>query len=347
MTISLSIHALEAMGFREVLAQGDLVASFVSVTVFEARGVAVPDDFAEALKARVAGTDYRISIARSVNSGCRALIGLDFDESEAEWGQRVKSNGPYVLIGIGPTQFFDCTAGRLMRHEDSSVTTYNCFPQVREELSSLEQRVIPSVLASLACALNDTGRYVSLKKLGRASVGRCPDGSQVHDTRLEMRAEAYVSHPMSQTELSKRLMDATTKAPALNQRSARLFTLGLGEDDALKRFLYFFLALEVETQAVFGRIDHQAQTTMLLSNEASHSTSITNLIKTQVGSLSNLFDKFVWCAACVWRNLEDEDIALFKRLKVARDNIAHGQKSEPPPGFAHSAELLAGKVLWR
>jgi len=347
MTVTFSTYAMEAMGFREVITQGEIVASFMSVTVYEARGIVVPAGFSEAVQARVAGADYRIAIARSVNDGCQTLTGDDFDESEPEWCKRIKSNGPFVLIAVGPTEFFECSAGRIMRHEDGSMTTYDSFPHVREALSALEQRVIPPALAAMTCALNKPDRYVSLRKLERASSGRCLDGAQVHDIRIDVKAEAYVSRALEGTTLAGKLSDATRRAPKLNPRAARFFALGMGEDDQLKRFLYFFLALEVETHAVFGRIDHQAQITQLLSGSASPSSATLSLLGSQVAALINLFDRFVWCASCVWKDLTETDIGLFKELKSARDAIAHGRASEPPSGFARSAEILTQKVLWR
>lgn len=321
---------MEAMGFREVVAQGAIVASFMSVTVYEARGITLPEGFAEALKARVAGSDYRIAIAHSVNAGCQVLTGDDFDESEPEWRKRVKSNGPFALIAVGPTDFVECSAGRLMRHEDGSITTYDSFPHLRDALRALEERVIPPVLAATTCALNEPDRYVALRKLERASSARCSDGTPLHDIRIDVKAEAYVSRSLDDITLSNRLSDVVKRAPKLNQRAARFFTLGVGEDDQLKRFLYFFLALEVETHAVFGRIDHQAQTTQLLSGTASPAATTLSLVGSQVAALTNLFDRFVWCAACTWTDLTEADIALFKELKTARDAIAHGRASEPP-----------------
>ncbi len=336
------------MGFREAVAQGAIVASFTSVTVYEARGIVVPDGFSDVVQARVTGADYRIAIAHSVNAGCRELTGDDFDESEVEWCERVKSNGPFVLIAVGPTEFFECSAGRIMRHEDGSMTSYDSFPHVREALSALEQRVIPPVLVAMTCALNEPDCYVELRKLERASSGRCSDGTSIHDIRIEGKAEAYVSRSLDGALLSGKLFSATDKAPKLNQRTARFFALGMEESDPLKRFLNFFLALEVETYAVFGRIDHQAQATQLLSRAGAQSSTATlSLIGLQVANLKNLFDRFVWCASCVWTDLAETDIALFKELKSARDEIAHGRASEPPPGFARSAEILAQKILWR
>jgi hypothetical protein len=347
MTVNFSPRVVEAMGFRELITQGSITARFIGVTVYEARGVAVPDGFSDAIGARVGGTDYKIAIAQSVNAGCRNLTEDDFTESEVEWCRQVNSNGPFVLIAVGPTEFFECREGRAMRNEDGSKTTFDSFPLFREALNALEQRVIPPALAAIACALNEPDRYVSTRRLGRASSGRCSDGTPIHDVRIEMKAEAYVSYPVDGTTLAGKLSEATEKAPRLNSRAARFFELGMGEDDQLKRFLYFFLAIEVETHAVFGRIDHQSQTTQLLRTELPPSPATLKLFSLKVAELKNLFDRFVWCASCVWTNLAEPDVALFKDLKAARDAIAHGKASEPPFGFARSAETLAQKILWR
>ena len=297
------------------------------------------------MKGRVAGADYRIAIAQSVNDGCKKLTGDNFDESEPEWRKRVKSNGPFLLIAVGPTDFVECSAGRLMRHDDGSITTYDCFPHLRTSLRAMEDRVLPPVLAAATCALNEPDHYVALRRLERASYARCSDGASLHDIRIDVKAEAYVSRLLDDAALSTRLSEVVGRAPTLNQRAARFFALGLAEDDQLKRFLYFFLALEVETHAVFGRIDHQAQAARLLSGTTLPSTTTLNLIGAQVTALTSLFDRFAWCSACTWTDLQEADIALFKKLKAARDAIAHGRASEPPADYASSAEVLARKLL--
>jgi len=65
MTATFSTYALEAMGFRDLLSQGSLAASFMSVTVFEARGVTFPEGFADARRGRVAGASYRSPFRRA------------------------------------------------------------------------------------------------------------------------------------------------------------------------------------------------------------------------------------------------------------------------------------------
>jgi hypothetical protein len=123
MTATFSVYALEAMVFRDVIDKGAITASFMSLTVYEARGIVVPENFAEARQSRVAGSVYRVAFARDVNAGCRKLIGDDFAESEDEWRKEVKTTGPFVLVAVGPTDFIECEAGRMMREVDGSIAT--------------------------------------------------------------------------------------------------------------------------------------------------------------------------------------------------------------------------------
>lgn len=346
MTITLSPALMDAMGFREEVPAGAITASFMSVTVYEVRGVVMPVGFVSASLARIAGTECRVALAQSVNDGCRALIGDDFDESESTWCATLKTKGPFALIAAGPTDFIECTAGRVNRSASGGFTTYDGFPGLRDTLRGLEQRVLPPVYSALTCALSAPDRYVSVRHLARASAGRCPDGTQVHDIRLEMNADMYVSRVLDSNALIESLASATARAPQINQRAAKFFWLGAGENDHVKRFLYFFLAIEVQTHAVFTRLDHEVKVADLLSGAKNLLPDAIALVRTQVASLTNLFDRFIWCTSCAWSHLTEADVALFKELKDARDAIAHGRASEPPAGFPRSAQLLAHKILW-
>lgn len=348
MTATFSTYALEAMGFRDLIGRGSLTASFMSVTVYEARGITLPDGFADARQARVAGANYRIALSKRINAGSQCLIGDDFAESETDWQKEVKAAGPFILIAVGPTDFIECEAGRIMRMRDGSITTYDSFQSLRETLKSLEDRVLPPVVATLTLALNEPERYVALRKLARASAGRTPDGTTVHDIRLNVHLEATASRALGETPAVEILEVSVKRAPKLHQRAAKYFALGTAEDDQLKKFLYFFLSLEVETHAVFGRIDHaqKLRSEVLRDGTSAPRPSTSALITRDVAKWDNLFDRFVWCATCTWPNLVDDDIKLFKELKDARDAIAHGRASEPPAGYARQAELLAHKILW-
>jgi hypothetical protein len=347
MTMTLSKHALQTMGFHEFTESEAITASFSSITAYEVRGVTLPAGTAEISGGRVAGVDYKLAISISVNGACTALTGDVFtDDNEEDWKKENKCQGPFVLLLIGPTQEHKCTSGQIKVEKEGSVTTYDSFPDARKELALLELRVIAPVISGLTCVLNEDVRYVALRKITRTSFGHTSDGLMLHDIRFEMRAEMYTSYNLANPQLTQKLEFAKSLTEKLNPKASRFFALGLAEEDQLKRFLYFFLALEVETHAVFGQIDHAAALAKLLDGTAERPQSTTKLLEVQIERLTNLYDRFVWCATFVWPNLNDTDITQFKTLKGARDNIAHGTTSEPPLGFARQAELLAHKVLW-
>jgi hypothetical protein len=348
MTVQVSSHVLEAMGFRDLIAKGELSGSFMSVTVYEARGITLPEGFASGRQARVAGTSYRVALSKTINAGCKSLIGDDYADSEEEVQKELKSTGPFVLIAVGPTEFVECDAGRMMRTPDGSITTFDSFSAVRGVLKGLEDRVLPQVVSTLTLALNEADRYVTLRKLGRASAARTPDGTTLHDMRIEMHAEGWVARSLLEGPAIQVLDELVARAPTLNPRAARYFALGTAEKDELKKFLFFFLSLEVETHAIFGKTDHagKVQAQVGGSGTVAPRRSTLDLIARDIAEWDNLFDRFVWCANCSWPKVDEEDIKLFKELKKARDAIAHGRSTEPPTGFARKAEVLAHKVLW-
>jgi hypothetical protein len=345
MTVTFSDEAMRAMGFRPFAADETIVASFRSVTVYEARGVTLEPGTRRVAAGTVSSASYRVAVSPGLNEGCLALLGDFFTEGEEEWKKENKCVGPFVLVQLGPTREHTSSAGRIKSEDDGSVTTYDSFPGVRGELAALEATALPAVLSAITCVLNEESRYVALCRITRASAGRTTTGQVVHDIHLEVRGTAHTSYRLPQDALASKLEQAVSLAPTLNPKASRFFALGLGEDDELKRFLYFFLALEVETHAVFARVDHSASLRTLLNSATPPRQSMALLLRRQIDQLKNLRDRFVWCAASVWINLSDDDIAHFERLKQARDAIAHGSRSEPPAGFARTAEQLARKLL--
>lgn len=345
MTITFSDHAMQAMGFCRLVEADEISASFTSVTVYEARGVALAPGITEVSRGQAAGVDYRLAASASVNEACMALSADVYTDNEEDWKKKRKLVGPFVLVQLGPTDECRCISGRGKIEEDGSITTYDCFPSGRAELAGLEFRALPPIVSALTCVLNEEAYYVALRKIERVSVGGTTAGVVVHDSRMESRAELYTAYNLANPQLAEKLDLAKSLTSALNPKASRFFALGLAEEDQLKRFLYFFLALEVETHAVFGRIDHAVAIEKLLNGAPVHGESTAKLLMTQVNELRNLHDRFVWCASCAWPKLDESDLVQFKALKKARDDIAHGSASEPPLGFARQAELLAHKVL--
>lgn len=345
MAVTLSAEVMRAMGFRPVEGGESITASFSSVSVYETRGMSLQEGATHCTSGTIAGVNYRIAVGAGLNDTCIALADDVYVEDEDDWKRAKGCSGPFVLIQLGPTQTYTITTGQIKTEEDGSTTTFDSFPDLRSDLANMEAAALPPLLTSLTCLLGHPTLHLELRKLDRASTGRTDAGKVLHDIRLQLSGTAFVSQGLPMPQVAAGLQAAVALAPQLNAKAARFFALGLGEDDELKKFLYFFLALEVQTHAVFGRIDHAGAIQKLTNSTLPAKPSAVALLQRQVDQLRNLNDRFVWCAACAWSNVDDADVAQFKKLKSVRDEIAHGSASEPPHSYATLAQRLAKKVL--
>ncbi|NDP61795.1 hypothetical protein [Polaromonas sp.] len=343
MTLKFSSAAMKAMGYKEFTEAEAISASFSSITIYQVKGISLEANSTEISSGTIARVDYRLAISSSINAACTALLQDNFTDDEEKWKIDSNCQGPFVLIQIGPTPEHKCANGHIAVEKDGSIITYDCFPTVRAELAELESRVLPPIISALTCVFNVDTHYVVFKKITSLFTGKTSSGILVRDTRIEFRAEGLVSYKQANQQVAEKLDLVKNLASTLNPKASRFFSLGLSEIDQLKKFLYFFLELEIETHAAFGRINHETEIKKLLDKNG---LPITKLIQIQLTGLKNIYDKFIWCATCEWPEISDSDITEFKLLKKERDNIAHGSTSEPPPGFALRAEKLAHKILW-
>jgi hypothetical protein len=346
MAINISSEVMRAMGFRPFEVGESLSASFVSVTVYEARGIAIqPNAAPEIISGVVGDANYCIGVGAGLNETCQAVGGDNFVEDEGIWAKDKGSSGPFLIIKLGPTKPYTITEGWIKTEESGEATTFDAFSGARMVLASQETMVLPPLVTSLTCRLAESHQHFELRELDRARAGRTADGQILHDIRLEISAHAYGSRGVSPETVSGSLQSAAALAPRLDAKAARFFALGMSEEDDLKRFLFFFLVLEVETHSVFKRTDHAQARRKLIDPASFKIPAAIPLLQRQADEICNLFDRFVWCAACVWTDITEADVDQFKKLKSIRDAIAHGTTSLPPGGSVMLVQQLARKVL--
>jgi hypothetical protein len=345
MGLTFSSEIMRSMGFRPFESGESIGATFRSIFIYEVRGLAFEPDTCEITVGTVEGANYHVGVGAKLNETCQALTGDTYIDDEAAWAKEKRCSGPFLIIVLGPTQVCTITKGQIKIEIDGSATTFDSFSTSRSELGSLEAAALPSLITSLACKLTDPNQYLELRRLDCSIVGRTTSGQVLRDIRLKMSGEAYVSRALAPNALLDGLKGVVALAPRLNGKAARFFALGMAEEDELKKFLYFFLALEVETHAVFAQIDQTQALRKLLDPASLPIPSVVALLCRQADQLRNLYDRFIWCAACAWTGISDADVDQFKRLKATRDEIAHGRIAEPPGGSAQLVQQLARKVL--
>lgn len=331
------------MGLRPLSPGHTLAVVFHSLHVYEVRGFSLEAPSLEPISGTVEGFTYTLSVGSSVNAVCRRLVQDDYADSEEEWQKEHKCTPPYLIVHFGPTTKYE-SIGSHAKEEGRTITTYDSFPAARADLKAVGDKVLPPLLSALACSFSFNDQPVRFLPIDRTVFGITPDSRTVLDFRLLVSASAYVSSKLEPTQIEGRLAAGVNIASAMNQKVARFFQLALDEDDPLKKFLYFFLAIEIETHATFAKIDHAANLSVLIAAPDRVAVSTQDFFDGQRQRWTNLRDRFVWCVLCVWTHLCDADVEEFRRLKKIRDDIAHGSIATPPHSAVAGAEKLAAKL---
>lgn len=343
MALSFSDEVMKAMGFRPFAAGETVRARFRYAGVFAIEGITV--ESAEVASTMIKGQLCRVAVASTANDACQALLSDDYIADEPEWQTERRCSGPYALAVIGPTEEYMVSSGQIKEEADGSITTYDCFPAAKGLLRDAASTTLPELLTSLTCNFFTPGRHFRIRSVDEVIFGVTPEDRTVHDLRLSTSARGFVSIAASSEKVKSNLAATVVLASKLNVKVARFFKLALFEEDDLKRFLYFFLALEVQTHAIFGAIDHSTRIGSLIPPTSVAGKSAVGLLQRHTGSMKNLHDRFIWCAMCFWTSITDSDVTEFKRLKDIRDAIAHGSIDAPSTEAVRAVEALTIKVL--
>ena len=184
---------------------------------------------------------------------------------------------------------------------------------------------------------------VQFKPIDRTVYGITPNNITVNDIRITGSGVGSTSKPFTTEEIDSGIKSVAKIAGSLDLRVSRFFQLGLRDPDDLKKFLYYFLAIEIEVHRVFRTVSAAQQLQNGANLDARVSTSLAGLFESR-NNWTNLADRFIWCVVSVWKNLTDNDIKEFKRLKKIRDGIAHGDISSPDRAAVIAVQCLAKKL---
>lgn len=343
MTMNLSNAALEGMGLIPIATGQRVSGAFHILHAYEIRGCIVDVEAISPVSGIIAECPYSLSVGSSINAVCRQLVQDDFTESEDEWQAEHKCTPPYLIVHLGPTgehQF----SGSHLKEEGQNITTYNGFQVARDELKEIGNKVLPSLISALSCRFSAPDQPVRFIPTDHAFFGVTSDNRTILDLRLSGSMSICVSSKLDSGQLNDRLSAGIYLASSINRKVARFFQLALDETDPLKKFLYFFLAIEIETHATFSRIEHATHFSRLISAPTRVTASTLDFFDGQRQQWKNLREKFVWCVLCTWTHMSDSDVEEFKRLKAIRNDIAHGTISTPPAAAVVAVEILASKL---
>lgn len=344
--VTFSAQMMNGMGFEKGVQGHTLRATFELLVVLQIVGLTLDDDAVIHQTGIAGGVGYRLALCRSAVDAAQALTGRVLFSGQDDGKAIAGREGPFVVVAVQSPTTFEAVDPYISNRYEDRIVTFKEFLHAKSELLGLRARALPPIqlaLSSQLCA--ETGSEVGLKTVTSKLIGRTVGGMMLDDVQVSVHAELTVSTRRSTADLASRLTRVVGITRTLGQTGVKPYAAALDERDEFKRFMFCFLALEIETQDVFKRLPDAAGMDQLLVQAASKHHRAVDILRRQAGELRSLGDRFVWCALCKWPDVTDADIDLFYRLKKARDDIAHGNTQMPPAGYAGEAQALARKVL--
>jgi hypothetical protein len=344
MTITLSEHAIRALGFERHPSRQALQACFQAIHVFAVDGIVADSCVPHAEQFSVDQVTASVAIADSVNAANQLLVGDDYVDDDVKWMEEKGARPPFVLVFLGPTRSFE-SPHPFCKELDGKLATFDAFREAKQELELFAEKLLPSIVSSLICTLSTPTQIVRLKKIDHVVFGETPDGQLLHDLRIGGNVSISTARRLLDDEAQRILERASTLAQPMSRKAARLMWLASSESDLLKRFLYNFLVIEILTHETFKRIDFEQQLTTVMAPELPTGHLLRGLLLEQREHWKSLRVRFVWCLAAQWHHLSEDALEKFLVLKRLRDRIAHGDLSAPVAAEVEMAEQLALELL--
>ena len=340
-------HGLELMGFTQLPEDEAMSGVFDKLYVFNVEGLIFDDDALTPATGTINGQTYQIGFGAKLNAICNKLVDDDFVDDEATWIKDNKTSAPFAIVRLGPTSLHT-SSSRYAMEVNGNFHTHDGFAAARQELKVMESMVIPPLLAALESTFSADGHRVRFRSITETFYGTSPAGKTIHDFKISMSGNMTVSKKISQHDFDTTLNRSLEFASNLNPRVASFMHLGFQEKDRLKKFLNFFLSIEIETHSAFKTIDHEKVLADLIAFPSDKiKNTVSSLFLAQHKKLNSLKEHFVWCVICKWKHLSDLDVETFSKLKKIRDDIAHGNISVLPIGAEHEAEKFVIKIQAR
>jgi len=341
----LTNYGKELMGLQPMRPGESVTARFHSLSVLALQGIELDGSApVSSTTGCIGGHAYAMAVGPTLNGATRQLVGDDYAENESEWERARGCRRPYAVIHIGPTDEHRCD-GVYATESDGRVVTYGGFAHLKDDLRARVSVVLPRIKTSLACGLALPQHQVKPKLVDSLLFGRTDDGRSVHDFLVVGSASATVAMMVEANALNDNLGRVTAMATELRDKVARFYSLALAEEDPLKRFLFFFLSIEVETHATARTLDTGSYLEAAIGRDPRAFALAQPVLAQEGPHWRNLGDRLVLCAILKWRDLSEVDVHELRRLKKVRDKIAHGDLVGPSGRDVASVERFATLLL--
>lgn len=342
--MALSPYALEQMGY-ELIPEGGIEAHFKSLNVYAIRGIVSDDTSPLSPKTLYRVTnDFSFSIGDSVNEIYQILIGDDLVENEESWRKETKSAPPYLITLSCLEEPIVSKPAGYWKHENGEILTYDCFPDARQPVLDKENKA-SAFLVLLTANLSSVDFLVTFAHLQREVFALTKDKTILRNFRLEVKADVYVSRKATSDTVANQIERTLKSYTAIQSKVGAFFDRANRENDVLKKFIYYFLVIEIHTHQTFRNLNYSESVATLNNIPARINSSAKEFFIQRHEESRNLMQRFVWCCILKWESVTDADIAQFKSIKEFRDKIYHGEDIAENLLPVAQARQLALKLL--
>lgn len=332
---------LKELGYLLLDESESIEGIFFALHLYSIRGLTAPREAIISSHIQDEG-GVRFGIGPDCDILACLLTGLSIGEDREQWKEVKKTKQPFLMLQIGPSTRYSALCGYYKRLDGQIIYESKMFEYAHREIKAKTEKLTNKALSAICCSISPSQdlylEHLRTYHFGKTESGevlvQCPQALAVIESIIGMESE----------QLQSALDTAISHTTSISSRSGYLLGLGLTERDAVKRFLFFFLAIETEINRVFKSIPPSAFAEVFRSPLATPASDLVHELVT--GRNNDLLVKFFWCMMSVLPHLSSEDLAAFKELKKIRDNIAHGSfHGLPEQGDAESAYRLATHIL--
>src|SRR5699024_8685873 len=249
---------------------------------------------------------------------------------------------PYFVIHFKIKEPFICSSGYWQRME-GNLLTYNCFPEAKQAIKDLENKIIPSLILSLTVQLSEIGKAARFNLIDHGVYAKTNENETLVDIHVKSTARGCVSRSIS--EIKNKVAEALKQYSRFEPKVATLLYSALTEKDKLRKFLSLYQSLEIHIHKTFAQINFKKHVDDVSSYpERLNETSREFFIQRHADS-KTLTQRFIWCAMLQWDKIKDLDVKKFKEIKKSRDRLSHGEQISESSLPINDLENLLFKVL--
>jgi len=315
---------------------------FFALHLYSVRGLTAPSEAIISSHIQDEG-GVRFGIGPDCSELASLLTGLSLGEDNEQWKEVKSTKRPFLMLQIGPSKCYSALCGHYKRFDGQIIYEPKMFECAHREIKTKVEKLTSKALSAISCSISPS-QDLYLDHLRTYHFGKTESGEV-----LVQCPQAYVAIEsvigMGSDQLQRALDKAISHTASISSRSGYLLGLGLTERDVVKRFLFFFLAIETEINRVFKSVPSSAFAEVFRSPLDPPTSNLVHEVVTGRNN-NDLRVKFLWCMMTVLPHLSSEDLAAFKELKKIRDDIAHGSfQGLPEQGDAEKAYRLATHIL--